>query len=172
MQKLNWEDTKAIREALFHSRLDHESAHPPHMGSMQRIEEAEQELGRLLGIPGEWSYLNPANRADDHATQLRLAREQAVSEVTIGARDLSAAYAARQAQDGPHGVQQGRAQDKTDPTFYSPTEAKLAVQFHAPGKVFGRETIVAIIRAERTRPQSPDSLETLNRLQSTFENLE
>lgn len=43
---------------------------------------------------------------------------------------------------------------------------------NTPAKMFSRETICAIIRAERTRPQTEASLQALSRLQSIFENLE
>lgn len=71
------------------------------------------------------------------------------------ARDTNAV--GRDYEDGPHGV-----------ALYQGT----AQMPRAPGKMFTRETICAIIRAEKTHPQTEESLATLNRLQSTFENLE
>jgi hypothetical protein len=57
--------TRAIQEALFHSRLDHASALPPHLAAMRRIEAAEVELAALQGKrldegDGETVYRRPA----------------------------------------------------------------------------------------------------------------
>lgn len=111
-------------------------------------------------------------------------------EIAARAREAKlGAYAARQAQDGPHSAMLGQASG-TAP--YSPlgiTTRQRNVNgvgtdydagslyasrpaLNNPASTFTREAICAVIRAEKTRPQTESSLETLNRLQSIFENLE
>lgn len=63
--KLTWSDTARVREALFHSRLDH-AGMPPHTGALDRIAAAERELWALLGYSGEFSYSGVANTTATH----------------------------------------------------------------------------------------------------------
>lgn len=53
-----------------------------------------------------------------------------------------------------------------------PRPGQWVAQHRAPGKAFTRAEVVAVIRAEKTRPQPDDSISALNRLQSIFENME
>lgn len=68
--RVTWEETKWLREALYYSRLDHDGKHPPHTGSMHRIEQAEAELQRLLGHEGAFSYLG--SPADQRAWEAKI----------------------------------------------------------------------------------------------------
>jgi hypothetical protein len=80
---------------------------------------------------------------DNSAANARMLQEHAAREARIGARDIAVAYAAGVAQ-----------------------------QLRAPGKMFSREVVCAIIRAQRTQPQTEESVSALNRLLTIFENLE
>jgi hypothetical protein len=70
-QRVKWEDTEFLREALYYSRIDHDGKFPPHTGAMERIEKAEAELQRLLGYDGPFSYLG--SPADQRAWEQRMA---------------------------------------------------------------------------------------------------
>lgn len=95
-----------------------------------------------------FAHMVAQGRSVRHAEQVR--------EAKIGAQDMAGAYAARQAQDGPHGAMLGSIQG-------------TAQMLRAPGKMFPRSDILAIIRAEIARGAPATGLYGLLH---TFENLE
>lgn len=121
-------------------------------------------------------------RSREHAAlrreaDLALARAREMAQITQqhldGAKSVHDAeglreYHARGGSIGAHGsglAAVGADYDAGNHYAYRPA-------LNNPAKVFTRETILAVFRIERTRPQTEASLETLNRLQSIFENLE
>lgn len=122
-------------------------------------------LGRVSG-----SFSQPP---DDHSTHLRLAQEQAAREAKIGARDMMGAYAAKQAQDGPSSPMIGGPMPVGNRYDGGPQAGALHTMARAPGKMFRRSDILAILRAERTSiPAGGGEMMLMQRLITTFENLE
>lgn len=96
------------------------------------------------------------------------------------ASEQMGAHAAKQAQDGPHGVTWGQvAQDPvsyvTGPARKTTGEAAgygVAQMLRAPGKMFSRSDILAILRAARVDFTQDSQRTVLAFLLHTFENLE
>jgi hypothetical protein len=128
------------------------------------MREYQQEQERRMAQPGLYTPLEPYSDFMQRRAQEAAARADVAREVKIGARDMAGAYAARQAQGGAIlGLGSIEAQELRG----------LAQMARAPGKMFSRSDILAIIRAERaTIPAGGGEALLVQRLLSIFENLE
>lgn len=94
--------------------------------------------------------------------QVAAVRADLAREAEIGARDMAGAYAARQALGGPMlGLGSIEAQ-----------ELRGLAQSRAPGKMFSRTDILAIIRGQMAVAKARGAKDALGWVANIFENLE
>jgi hypothetical protein len=140
---------RSVQEALAAMRSCIKSGEP-WTETMQRAYDAAMSEAAL---PAQSGYVEPLVPSV-HASQ----RHAALGSL--------AAFQARVAQ----GLSQQQSAART--AHDNAEVLGMAQQPSAPGKMFSREAICAVIAAEKTHPQTEESISTLNRLLSIFKNLE